>query len=268
MKMMPKIVEHGANLKLTRNPIFGSVSRCEAEVSKPPESPTFQDWHVTCKVTRAPSGVIPLSVSKRQHGGARNSGQRTSGALTSAQVGNIIAAAGYAWATGMHLTRMVTIHWEQAGVPLSEMGSATTRFLKLLGKALARHGCKSTYVWVHESGHGKGHHGHYLLHVPPELVPMLTRLQPRWVKEISGAKKIGAGVIKSLSIGRRLGIEHSNPELYMVNLEATVAYICKAAPQDVLDAHRVGRAHEPGGHIIGKRCGTSQNIGAKARALL
>jgi hypothetical protein len=41
--------------------------------------------------------------------------------------------------------------------------------------------------------------------------------------------------------------------------------VVKGAPQAVLERLAIAHAHEAGGHIIGKRCGTSQNIGAKAR---
>lgn len=92
----------------------------------------------------------------------------------------------------------------------------------------------------------------------------MTKLQKGWLRRISG-RKYRDGVIHSKPIGGRLGLETGNPALHAHNLKMAFDYICKGAPQAVLDAFGLERKHEPGGRIIGKRCGTSQNIGAKAR---
>jgi hypothetical protein len=81
---------------------------------------------------------------------------------------------------------MITIHWEAAGVPLDGMARATGRFLDLLTKTLARHGSRTTWLWVHENGEEKGGHCHILLHVPDHLVPRLTGSQKGWLRLITG----------------------------------------------------------------------------------
>jgi hypothetical protein len=71
-------------------------------------------------------------------------------------------------------------------------------------------------------------------------------------------------VIYSKPIGGRLGLEAGNPDLHAINLDAALGYLLKGASDKAAAQFRLERL-EAGGRIIGKRCGTSQNIGAKAR---
>ncbi|NTZ41780.1 hypothetical protein G7A66_01490 [Altererythrobacter sp. SALINAS58] len=158
---------------------------------------------------------------------------------------------------------MITIHWELAGVPLEGMAKATGRFTDLMTKTLARHGSPIAWLWVHENGHNKGGHCHLLAHVPPGHVRRLSGLQKGWLRRITG-QPYRPRVIHSKPIGGRLGLEAGNPELHAVNLEVALAYVLKGASPDAAARFGLERL-EPGGRIIGKRCGTSQNIGAKAR---
>lgn len=147
------------------------------------------------------------------------------------------------------------------------MAKATYRFTDLLTKALARHGSGTAWLWTHENvpgnGHDKGGHCHLLAHVPPDLVPVVTALQRGWLRRIT-AQPYRARVIHSKPIGGRLGLETGNPDLHAVNLEAALAYVLKGASPEAASQFGLERL-EPGGRVIGKRCGTSQNIGAKAR---
>tara|TARA_R110002124_G_scaffold183401_4_gene350791 strand:- start:11261 stop:11749 length:489 start_codon:yes stop_codon:yes gene_type:complete len=158
---------------------------------------------------------------------------------------------------------MVTIHWEAAGVPLTGMARATGRFTDLLTKALARHGSGTAWLWTHENGDGKGGHCHLLAHIPADLVTVITGLQRGWLRRITG-NPYRPRVIRSRPIGGWLGLEISNPQLHAVNLEAALAYILKAANREAASQFALDKL-QPGGRVIGKRCGTSQNIGAKAR---
>ena len=209
-------------------------------------------------------GVAADLPRKPGRGGARNRADRESDALSEANVANLIAATAHADAIGLPFTRAICIHWESAGVPLSGMAKATGRFTALLAKFLARHRCGAAWLWTHENGERKGGHCHMLAHVPAALVSALTRLQLGWLRGISG-KPYRKRVIHSEPIGGRLGLEKGNPELHFANLAVAFGYLCKAAPQSVLNAAGIRRQHEPGGRVIGKRCGTSQNIAAKAR---
>ena len=176
---------------------------------------------------------------------------------------NLTAAERHAALIGLPLNRMITIHWQASGVPLAGMVKATGRFIDLMIKALARHGSKTAWLWVHENFGPKGGHCHLLAQVPADLVPVITGLQRGWLRRITG-QTYRARVIYSKPIGGRLGLETGNLGLYAINLEAALAYILKWASPEAASRFGIERL-EPGGRVIGKRCGTSQNIGANAR---
>jgi hypothetical protein len=211
------------------------------------------------------SSVAAKSADSPKRGGARNSKDRRSEGLSGTQLDNLIAAKRHANAIGFPFNRMVTIHWEEAGLLLQDMPLATGQFIDRLKKTLERHGSRTAYLWTHEGGTIKGGHCHLLIHVPGRLVAKVTKLQRRWLRKISG-KPYRKTVILSRPIGRRIGLEASNPAYHAVNLEVAFGYVGKAASQADLDAAAIDRQHEPGGLVIGKRCGTSQNIAQKARS--
>jgi hypothetical protein len=109
----------------------------------------------------------------------------------------------------------------------------------------------------------KGGHCHILVYVPAALVSLVMGLQRRWLRRITG-KPYRSRVIHSRPIGGRLGLEIGNPDLHTINLQSALSYVLKGASQEAAAQSNLERL-EPGGRVIGKRCGTSQNIGAKAR---
>lgn len=269
---MPKphdSARHGGALKLHRDSGFGGVSIAPLQPQSPANPPIARTG-TALAINYLTSGVAALSAGGIGRGGARNRADRESHALTATQIGNLKAAERHAEKIGLPFTRMISIHWQAAGVPLAGMAKATYRFTDLLTKALARHGSGTAWLWTHENvpgnGHDKGGHCHLLVHVPADLVVVVMALQRGWLRRITG-QPYRAGVIYSKPIGGRLGLEVGNPDLHAVNLEVALGYVCKGAPQSVLDSFGIGRAHKPGGRIFGKRSGTSQNIGAKARTV-
>lgn len=261
LKAQPR-AQHGGTLKLHRKEIFGEVSIAPLQPQSPDNLPIAQDG-TALAIIYSTLGVAAHSAHPAVKGGARNHADRESYELSVAHVRNLIDAARHADAIGLPLNRMITIHWESAGVPLEAIVRATGRFTDLMTKALARHGSKTAWLWVHEGGANKGGHCHLLAHVPANFVPIMGKLQKRWLYNIT-SKKYRAGVIRSKPVGRRLGIEASNPDFYAVNLGNALAYLLKGASQEAASRFGLTRL-EPGGRIIGKRCGTSQNIGAKAQ---
>ena len=199
----------------------------------------------------------PLDGKRR--GGARNRADRESYSLTARQIANLNAAVLQAQKTGLPLNRFITVHWEAAGLPLENMAKATGSFVGRLTEWLRRRGHRTAWIWAHENGSREGGHCHLLVHVPAVSVVDLTKAQARWLRIITG-RPYRAGVIKSIAIGRRLDLEVSNPCRHFANLETLVAYVTKQA-----EASAKSSFHQRGGRVIGKRCGTSQNIGAKAR---
>lgn len=251
------------SLKLHRGPHFGEVSSLPVQPRRPRNTP-FRPDGTPCAIIYYPLGVAANSAQgSTGWGGARNRADRQSDALTTDQIANLISAAHHAAVIELPLNRMVTIHWKAAGVPLDGMVRATGRFVDLLCKAIARHGSRTAWLWVHENGDGKGWHCHLLAHVPPRTVEAITKLQRGWLKRIIG-KTYSKGVIRCRPVGFRLGLETNNPDLYAANLNAAMAYCLKGAESSAAAAFDLRRL-EPGGHIIGKRCSTSQNIGSKAR---
>lgn len=262
MPKPPSSARRGGALKLHRGATSGEVSTALHQSRRPAFVP-FPETGTTLAIDNLRLGVAALSTSRTGRGGAHNRADRVSHALTTAHVANLKAAEHHSRLIGLPFTRMITIHWEGAGAPVDGMARATGRFTDLLTRALARHGSPTAWLWVHENGDGKGGHCHLLAHVPPALVSVVTGLQRGWLRRITG-KPYRARVIHSRPIGGKLGLENSNSELHAVNLQLAFAYILKGA--DPKAASRFGLERlEPGGRIIGKRCGTSQNIGQKAR---
>lgn len=262
---MPKPLDsarHGGALKLHRDCGFGEVSIAPHQPQSLANPPIVRTG-TALAINYITSGVAALSACSTSRGGARNRADRESHALTAAQIANLRAAERHAEKIGLPFTRMISIHWQAAGVPLAGMAKATGRFTDLMAKALARHGSGTAWLWTHESGDGKGGHCHLLAHVPADLVPVITALQRGWLRRITG-QPYRARVIHSKPIGGRLGLEAGNPDLHAVNLEAALAYVLKGASLEAASQFGLERL-EPGGRVIGKRCGTSQNIGAKAR---
>lgn len=259
---MPSRALHGGSFETSPNPKNSEVSKAPPQQQMPRNLP-ISGTGTAVAISYLRLGVAAHLPCSTGRGGARNRADRESHALTSAQIANLEAAERHARAIGLPFTRMVTIHWQQAGVALADMVKATGRFLDMLTKWLARKKRKTAWVWVHENGENKGWHCHLLAHVPADLVKRLTGPQKRWLRRISGEvpKK---GVICSRPIGRKLGLETSNPELHSINLAVALGYVLKGADAKAAELFGLERL-EAGGRIIGKRGGTSQNIGAKAR---
>jgi hypothetical protein len=252
----------GGELKLHRSSGFSEVSLARPRFNNGVKR-SISSSGTLLAISSLPLGEAALSTGGSGRGGARNRADRESHALTATQIANLGAAERHAVAIGLPFTRMLTIHWEAAGVPLAGMAQATGRFADLMGKAMARHGSGFAWLWTHENGDRKGGHCHLLAHVPADLVPVITRLQLGWLRRITGRPYLRR-VICSKPIGGRLGLEVSNPALHAHNLEVVLGYVLKGASRDAASQFGLERV-EPGGRVIGKRCGTSQNIGSKAR---
>lgn len=256
--------DHGGTFETSPRDHSGEVS-----IARPQIKSGVRPWPngsgTISAINRLPRDKLDQVVGGKPpvRGGPRNFRNRESHALTAAQVGNMIEAERYARQIALPFTRMITIHWQAAGIPLSGIGRATGRFTDLLGKFLARRGHGSAWLWVLESGIGKGGHCHMLAHVPAELIVDLLAHQRRWLRAITG-RPYRARVIHSKPIGGRLGLERGNPDLHVANVKAAILYLVKGA-----DAHAAAQfgleRRENGGVIIGKRCSVSQNINRKAR---
>lgn len=254
---------HSHGLKLHRDAYFGEVSILPTQPARR-RNPAVTGFGTPCAIRYLTLGVAADSTPRPTgKGGARNRADRVSHSLSKAQVANLIAATGHATQIGLPLNRMITIHWQAAGVPLEVMARATGRFVDLLSKAIARQGHRTAWLWVHENGDGKGAHCHLLAHAPRSAGASVRKLQRGWLRRITGSPYKDK-VIKSRPIGGRIGVEASLPDLHTANLQTALHYCLKGADPSACSAFQL-HLREPGGRIIGKRCGTSQNIAAKAR---
>lgn len=253
---------HGGTFETSPVRGFGEVSNVRPRFDKGGKA-AIPETGTRVAITSLPLGDAALLTRRTGRGGPNNRADRASYALNAAQIANLSAAAAFAATIGLPFTRMLTIHWEAAGVPLAGMVKATGLFNDLLRKTLDRHGSRTAYLWVHEGGESKGGHCHLLAHVPADLVVVLTRLQRGWLRRITG-RPYRARVIHSKPIGGRLGLESGNPDLHAINLKVALAYVLKGASPEAATQFGLERL-EPGGRVIGKRCGTSQNITDNAR---
>ena len=207
----PSALNCDANGRFETSPLcgFGEVSIAQRgpQLLGNPPVPAIGTVLAISKSSLGVAAYLPRSTGR---GGARNRSSRESHALRPAQIANLLAAKKHAKAIGLPFTRMVTIHWGAAGVPLRGIVKATGRFTDLMTKALARHGSRTAWLWVLENGHGKGGHCHMLAHVPAHLVPRLTALHRGWLRIITG-KPYQRRVIRSKPIGGRLGLERGTP---------------------------------------------------------
>jgi hypothetical protein len=167
----------------------------------------------------------------------------------------LITAAMTAQTIGRALNRHITVHWAAAGVADNRAAAATTAFLKYLREWL---GGATAYIWARENGDGKGAHLHILAHLPAGRHMSGARSR-RWLERITG-RPYRLGTIRTRRIA---GSRDPASPVYAVNLRAVLAYVLKDSDTDAAAALGIG--HAAGGRIIGKRCGTSRNIGAKAR---
>ena len=193
-------------------------------------------------------------------GGARNRADRTSDFLSLIQAAGIIRAAHNARAIGLPFNRHLTIHWERADVPDDRQAAATGAFLTLGRDWLRKRGARFAWSFVRESGDGKGGHAHILMHVPPDLAVDFGRRQRSWIKRVTG-RRYRTGTIRTARIGGTLRAAWTAPAVYDVNLGVVVAYLLKGASRAAGEALGVPRL-EPGGSVIGKRAGWSENLGA------
>ena len=196
---------------------------------------------------------------------ARIIASRKSEAPTPAAVGNVLAAINFAPKIGQPLNRFVTIHIQAAGgLPGPQL---IGQFLKLAGDWLRLRNVQPTYVWVRETGEHKGEHVHIAINVPPEHGRGFGHRQRGWMKAIG--LRCWRGVIHTRPIGNSASHAFSDVrygEAYSDHLTAMIEYLLKSADPATARAYGLAKQREIGGVLVGKRLGTSANIGASARA--
>jgi hypothetical protein len=180
------------------------------------------------------------------------------------EVENILAAADNTARKQRGLNRFTTIHFEVAKVrdPVRAIG----RLMKLAGDWLRTQGAALAYVWVRESGSGKGEHVHILWYVRPDLIKDFARLERGWRKLLGAKPAKGAFKSKPVGVSYRHGAhEIQYGQHYSAALAGVLGYLLKGAEPKAVQAFGLMQVRA-GGELWGKRSGTSENIGQAARS--
>jgi hypothetical protein len=162
---------------------------------------------------------------------------------------------------GHPFTRMVTVHWQRAGIPDDRAAKATGRLTKLATDWARRRGGRILWAWVRELDRGKGSHLHLLLACPAHLP--IGRMWQRWLRSITG-QPYRTGAVNTRRIGGSLATPHADPAAYRQNLFKAVAYVCKGVPTESANVLGLPRV-EDGGKVIGKRSAVCQSLWALLR---
>lgn len=202
------------------------------------------------------SGLLP---AKGTWGGARNSALRTSSHLTLKRCLELLEAADHAARLGLPFNRHWTVHYEKAGIAEADATRFIGKLLKLLGDFARARNAQRAAIWAREGGPSKGGHVHILLHIPAAL--RLTGKTRLWVRLAGGTAKQGVSFIRS--VAGNVAAAESQSEHYWHNAEVVRCYLLKGA--DELAGKALGLEVSDQGIVVGKRSGTTQNIGKAAR---
>tara|TARA_R110001599_G_scaffold8639_1_gene41815 strand:+ start:2488 stop:3153 length:666 start_codon:yes stop_codon:yes gene_type:complete len=202
-------------------------------------------------------------MTKGSWGGARNSKDRLSDALTRAQCLAILASVDAMIARGISPNRFLTVHWEKLGVAPADALNRLSAFLNLARDWARKRGHEIAWVWIRENDFGdgmKGEHVHILLHIPEPIIGEFTRrMTRRWLLRLVGGKYV-KGASRFDTIGQRASDYRNAPEIYRENLaKLIVGYLLKGASIEVAHELVLPRWNE-GGKVVGKRWGRSQNL--------
>ncbi len=170
---------------------------------------------------------------------------------------NAIQAVGYADQIGFPLNRHLTVSWEHAQC-LGRVQDLQGGLLERYSKWIRYHNSGAAYVWSIENGAVLGYHSHIFVHVPRLLLKGFRKRLPQWIGgnvDQSGPTKTYA--ITTIKYGG--GIRRWN------RLKGVTRYILKAANDETAEMFNIIPRPDKAGVVVGKRIGTSQNIGRKAR---
>lgn len=170
---------------------------------------------------------------------------------------NAVQAIGFADQIGLPLNRHLTVSWEhaQCGGRVQEIQG---RFLERFSKWIRYQGSLPVYAWSIENGYTLGYHSHIFVHVPRQHLKAFRSKIPKWIDgdvDQSGGTK----TFKVTTIKYGTGVNRLN------RLKGVTRYVLKAANDEVAEMFAIVQRPDKAGVVVGKRIGTSQNIGRKAR---
>jgi hypothetical protein len=200
------------------------------------------------------------SRAKGTWGGARNRRDRVTTALSQRHAEGVLQAMAVADLGGMPLTRHWTVDYERAGIADRDGAAFVGRLLAIVGRFARVRGGRFAAVWVREVGRRNGAHVHIAFHLPRGW--RLGYLTRRWIKAAGGKYRQSVSLIRP--IGGSVNCAWTSPDLYRENLERLGNYLTKGSDSTV--AAELGlELLKPGGAIIGKRWGRTQNLASAVK---
>ncbi len=170
---------------------------------------------------------------------------------------NAIQAVGFADQIGLSLNRHLTVSWEHAQC-VGRVQEIQGRFLERFSKWIRYHGGVPAYCWSIENGQTLGYHSHIFCYVPRRLLKWFRRMVPKWIDgDVDQSGRVQTFKITTIKYGA--GVKRLN------RLKGVTRYILKAANDDAAEMFSIIQRPDKAGQVVGKRLGTSQNIGRKAR---
>jgi hypothetical protein len=211
---------------------------------------------------RRKKGADNLATSRANGtwGGARNRRDRVTTALSQRHAEGLLMAMAYADLVGMPLTRHWTVDYELAGIADRDGAAFVGKLLALCGRYVRAKGGRFAAVWVREVGRRNGAHVHIAFHLPRGW--RLGYLTRRWIKAAGGQYRKSVSRIRP--IGGSVNCAWTSPALYRENLERLGNYLTKGSESAV--AAELGlELLKPGGEIVGKRWGRTQNLASAVK---
>ena len=186
--------------------------------------------------------------------------------ISSSATYGLVEAQAFAREVGMPFNRFITISWFKADIDDEQAPGVIAHFLKMAGGWLRSQHGQLAWLYVRECDPRSaiGSHVHILAHVPPRLATSFGRRTRGWIVGATG-KRYVKGTIKSRAVGRSSMTFENNLDAYVVNLAQVMAYVLKGAAPEARRVLNLPGPFRPG-PVVGKRVGTSQNIGKAARA--
>lgn len=157
------------------------------------------------------------------------------------QISALFEADHFAAQIGLPLNFFVSVSWYD---PLLQPAEIQKRFLaatKRMWQWFRRKDCQPTWLYVHENPDDGCPNVHLLIHVPKGLRAEFRKSAPGWFGDFAD-----------------FDMRPNGPD------DTRLTYMIKGT--DVVTAGRYGARAKSQGRVEFKRCGWTQNLGAKARA--
>jgi hypothetical protein len=161
------------------------------------------------------------------------------------QVAGLHDADHHARCIGLPLNVFLSVNWKYTTVGNDDLRDLFRAACKRMDAFCRRKGFSPAWIYVHEAPDGRAN-THYLIHVPQKHRSAFIEKLRGWFEAIDPA---------AIDAQRRHWRRGPDKRL---------AYMCKGT--DIVTASRMGGRAKRQGDIGFKRCGTTVNIGPKARA--